>query len=441
MDVVLKVVRIFCGCMILLAAASSQGIAQDTDSVEPSDSLAFKITGDKDERITIPFEVVNNLIIIKATINDSAPLKFILDTGVAKTLVTSLPGGAEILLKSSRVVQLSGLGVGDPVEAFYSEKNSLSIDRVVAEELDILFLKEDIFQLSSFMGTEVHGIMGYELFASFAVEINYISEEIFLYHPEAFEEKFERLPRHRKWHKISLQIHEKKPYVNVSLKHQPGASEVPLRLLIDTGSSNAFSLYDLTHDEIEIPKSRINSLIGVGLSGQVSGYMGRVEAMKLADMKFEEPVIAYPDSVSIRRVFSLGDRNGSLGGEVLRRFKVIFHYPNKALYVRKNRDFGDRFYYNLTGIEVNTPLPNLPLYVVSDVRENSPADQKGIQKGDIIKHINAEPVSRMGLNEVIAYLQKTEGRRLRVGIQRDSVYKRYEFKLRNKLQVDEAADH
>lgn len=439
MNIIVKFVRIICCGMLFLALGRTYTNAQK--SVQEADTTAFKIIGDKDERINIPFELINNLIVIEASVNNSVPLKFILDTGVAKTLITSLPRGAEVYLTSSRVVQLSGLGVGEPVEAFYAEKNNLRIDRVVGDELDILFLKEDIFQLSSFMGTEVNGILGYELFASFAVEINYISKEISLWHPGAFEEKFERLPQHRKWHEIPLQIDEKKPYVDVSFKHQPGAPVVQLRLLIDTGSSNAFSLYDLTHNEIEVPRSRINSLIGVGLSGKVNGYMGRIEAMRLGGMEFEKPVVAYPDSASIRRVFSLGDRNGSLGGEVLRRFKVIFHYPNKALYVRSNRDFGDRFYYNLSGIEVNTPLPNLPLYVVSEVRQNSPADDQGIQQGDVIKDINGKSVAGMDLNEVIAYLQKTQGRRLKVGVQRDSVYKRYTFKLDNQLQVDGEADN
>ncbi|WP_020403232.1 aspartyl protease family protein [Gracilimonas tropica] len=432
---VINFAGIFFACLVVLPAMSAMGEAQQSEAVT-ADTAYYEIIGDKDKRITIPFELINNLIVIEGSINGSVPLKFILDTGVSKTLVTTIPIGEEIFLESSRIVQLSGLGAGEPIEAFYSEKNQLQIANVVGKDLDMLFLTNDIFQLSSFMGTNVHGIIGYELFADFAVEINYLDKEIILYDPDSFEKKFKKLPRHRKWHKIPLFIEDKKPYVDVTFRHQPGADEIPLRLLIDTGSSNAFSLYDLTHEGITVPRSQISTLIGVGLSGKVSGHMGRIESIKMGDMKFDEPVVAYPDSASIRRVFSLGDRNGSLGGEVLRRFKVIFHYPNQALYVRANKDFGDRFYYNLSGIEVNTPVADLPLYVVSDVREDSPADREGVRKGDVIKFINGEPVTKMSLNELITYLQKRQSRNLILGVQRDSVYKRFKFRLENQLRVD-----
>lgn len=397
----------------------------------------FEILGHKDRRITIPFEEVNNLIIIKASVNGSVPLKFILDTGVGSTIITSLPGGEEIYLTHTRTVSLSGLGEGEAVEAFYSDANQLRIGDVVGQNLEILFLKEDIFKLSSFMGTNVHGIIGYDLFNNFAVEVNYISNELDLYDPELFNRKFERLAKHRLWHRYPIILQDKKPYIYVKMKHQEEAPLKDLRLLIDSGSSNAFSLYEITDDEIKIPESNINTLIGVGLSGNVNGYLGRIEEMQLGDYTFEEPVIAYPDSHAIRQAFTLGDRNGSLGGEVLRRFKMIFNYQKGYVLMRSNRDYKENFYYNISGIEVNTPIPNIPLYVVSQVREGSPADKEGIMKNDVIKYINGHPTAQMDLNEILSYFQKNKTSRIRLGVERDSKYRTYSFKLENSLVVDE----
>jgi hypothetical protein len=399
----------------------------------------FEILGQNDRPVTLPFELINNLIIIEASINGSVPLKFILDTGVGNTLITSLPNGEEIYLKSSRTVSLSGLGEGEPVEAFYSDDNLVNIgESIQGKEIELLFLKDDIFKLSSFMGTFVHGIIGYDLFASFAVEINYINKQIILYDTEEFKNKFDRLPRNRKWAKIPIFIDDKKPYVEVDFKHKGGESYIPLRLLIDSGSSNAFSLYKMTHEEITVPKLRINTLIGVGLSGKVNGQLGRVKKMRIGgNYRLDEPVIAYPDSFAIRRAFTLGDRNGSLGGEVLRRFKIIFHYEGGYILLRENRDSGENFNYNVSGIEVNTPVPNIPLYVVSEVREGSPAEIEGIMKGDVIKYINGKAATTLELNEVINYLEKKKGSRLRIEVQRDSLYMQFRFRLGNELKVDE----
>ncbi len=413
-----------------------EAFAQNSTSVEVTNTN-FTINGRSDKPVIIPFELVNNLIIIEASINGSVPLKLIVDTGVGNILITALPSGEEVFLKSSRTVTLSGLGEGEPVEAFYAEKNRLDIGRVTGEDVEVLFMKKDIFQLSSFMGTFVHGLIGYDLFSEFAVEINYLSKELILYDPEEFEQKFEDLPHHRKWHKIPIYIEDRKPYIDVSFKQRPGIPYTSLRLLIDSGSSNAFSLYEITHEDIVVPKSSISTLIGVGLSGNVNGYLGRIQKMKLGDeFIFEEPVVAYPDSFAVRRALGLGNRNGSLGGEVLRRFKVIFHYKDEYVLLRANRDLGDAFYYNISGIEVNTPVPNIPLYVVSEVRKGSPAEEQGIQQGDVIKFINGEPAARLNLNEILNILQKNQGSRIRVGVQRDTLYKSFKIRLKNELEVD-----
>lgn len=420
--------------IIIAFMSMSQVWAQDLNG---DNSVEFEIDGRTSRRINVPFEIVNNLIIIEGRINNSVPLKFILDTGVGKTLITSLPEGEEIYLNSSRTVKLAGLGEGEPVEAFYAESNILTIETVEGRNIEVLFLKEDIFQLSSFMGTNVHGIIGYDLFANFAVEIDYLAKVVRLYDTKAFAKKFRELPKHSKWHKIPIDIQDQKPYVIVGHKHKDGIGFTEIRLLIDSGSSNAFSLYDLTHPSIHIPKARLNSLIGVGLSGNVNGYLGKVAEMKLGDFIFEEPVIAYPDSFAIRKAFDVGDRNGSMGGEVLRRFKVIFHYEGGYMLMRKNKDFRENFEYNKSGIEVNTPIPNMPLYVVSAIREGSPADLDGLEVGDVLKYINKKNTLTMELNEVLNYLQKSRSNRLSIGVQRESMYKTVSFQLEDELKVDQ----
>lgn len=397
----------------------------------------FNIMGAKDNRVVIPFELINNLVVVEANINGSSPMKFILDTGVGTTLISSIPAEEEIYLPSSRVVSLSGLGEGESVEAYYTINNTMNLGRIEAKNLEILFLRENIFMLSAFMGTEVHGIIGYDLFANFAVEVNYRNKEIFIYDLHEFEEKFKKLPEHRKWYKYPIHLEEKKPYIDMTYQHKESTRPVDLRLLIDSGSSNAFSLYDMTHQAISIPENRMETLIGIGLSGQVNGFLGRINKMELGKFRFDKPVVAYPDSFAIRHAFGLGDRNGSIGGEVLRRFKVIYNYRDEYILVRKNRDFGDKFYYNLSGIEVNTPFPDLPVYVVSDIRIGSPADKAGIKTGDIIRYINGDPVSKKDLNEVLHALQKNESSKMVVELQRDSVYVKVNLKLENKLMVDD----
>ncbi|SMO75350.1 retropepsin-like aspartic protease [Gracilimonas mengyeensis] len=422
----------FLGSLLcLLGLLSGSAFAQ----TQQADSSYFEINGREDRRVTIPFELINNLVVIEAQINGSTPLKFIVDTGVRYTLITSLYN-REVYLNSTRIINLAGLGEGEVLQAYFSEGNILDIDRVSGRNMEVVILQEDIFKLASFMGTEVHGLIGYDLFKNFVVEINYKRKHIYLYKPEEFEEKFEKLPRHRKWHEVSLFLDERKSYVNVDYHSPVTDSTVPLRLLVDTGSSNAFSLYELAHPAIKVPENTIDTFLGTGLSGDVTGELGRIPSIQLDEFTFEEPVVAYPDSISIRRAFKIGKRQGSIGGEAFRRFKVIFHYQNEAMYMRKNSDFGDEFHYNASGIEVHTPIANLPYYVISDVRKGSPAEEAGVKVGDVIQYLNRRPVESYTLNEVHNRFYNKEGSRIRMTVLRDDTARlEFNFRMKDELQL------
>lgn len=396
----------------------------------------FEITENKDKRVTIPFELINNLIVIEAHLNNSKPMKFILDSGASGNILTSLYS-EELYLNNVNTVRLAGLGGGNSVEAFQSFNNRIKIgERIAAANAEILLLKEDVFQLDTFMGTKIHGILGHDFFESFAVEVNYFQKIIRIYEPDAFEKKFRKLPKHRKWQALPISVQNNKAYLETGYKHANGDEYVPLQLLLDTGASNSFSLYESKSEQIKIPIVAINSVIGTGLSGKVIGKVGRVESMKIGQFVFDQPVVAFPDSQSVRRVLRVKERKGSIGGDILRRFKSIFHYENGLLYLRKNSNYNEEFYFNASGIEVYTPIPDLPYYMVAYVREGSPAFSAGVEEGDIIREINGTKAAELKMNDLIEYFQYKKGSRISLKIERDSTVKNIRFKMDNLLVPD-----
>lgn len=403
---------------------------------QESPPKVFEITKYEDRRVTIPFRLINNLIVIEAHINNSTPMKFILDSGASGNIITSLYE-EELYLNNVNMVRVAGLGEGSTLEAFQSIDNSIHIgNRIAADSAEVLLLNEDVFQLDSFMGTRIHGILGHDFFESFAVEINYRRKLLRIYEPDAFKEKFRKLPKHRKWHTLPILVQNNKSYLTAEYQHKPGDDFVSLRLLLDTGASNSFSLYDSKDERIKVPEVTINSIIGTGLSGKVTGELGRVQSMKLGDFIFEEPVVAFPDSLSVRRVLRAEERKGSIGGDIFRRFKVIFHYDNELLYLRTNSNFNDEFFFNTSGIEIYTPIPDLPLYVVAYVREGSPAFLAGVQEGDIIKKINGTPAVNLSMNDLIDYFQYKKRSNIYLEVERDSTVKNLRFRMDAQLVPD-----
>ena len=388
----------------------------------------LKFTKAGKHKAILPFKLVHNLIIIPGFINDSDTLFFIVDTGVSYTLLTSLGYDDVFTLNHSREIELFGLGAGEAIPALHSFANKLSLEGgIVGLHQDLLIPKKEVFHLSQSLGTQVNGLLGHDFFDSFVVEINYKKKWLILYEPAFFEKKYARKKR-KKGQVLPISIEKRKPYVKAEVKDKDGKGTM-VKLLIDSGASHAFSLYQSTHENIDVPTTSLRSFLGVGLSGDIYGEIGRVDAIGLGQYDLQAPVVTYPDEVAIKVAMDLSDRNGSLGGEVLKRFNTIINYQAKEIILKPNDNFNKSFKYNLSGIEVSSPLPGMPIYEVANVRENSPAQAAGLERGDQLIGINGVHIANYSMSDIIEILQSRPGKTLRIAVIRDSDRRVFKFTL------------
>src|SRR5690606_22192343 len=61
-------------------------------------------------------------------------------------------------------------------------------------------------------------------------------------------------------------------------------------------------------------------------------------------------------------------------------------------FLKKNKQIHEDFNYNMAGIELYQPYPDLPYLEILYIRENSPAALAGLKKGDAVKFINGKKV-------------------------------------------------
>jgi membrane-associated protease RseP (regulator of RpoE activity) len=151
---------------------------------------------------------------------------------------------------------------------------------------------------------------------------------------------------------------------------------------------------------------------------------------------------------------TLGNRNGSLGGEVLKRFNMIFDYGRGLVTLKKNGNFKEPFQYNLAGIDLKhnglryiaesiagvngvvknengstfgnvqillenkTRLSLVPEIVVSGIRAGSPAAEAGLREGDVILAVNGRNVHKYKLQEILKMINDKEGKRIKLLIER-----------------------
>lgn len=409
--------------LILLFAFSSN--AQNS-------SIHLHFVKSKTKKINIKFKLIHNLIVIPGFINGSDTLNFILDTGVSHSIITSLKGSEAISFNFARKMELFGLGSGRKVEAFHSFGNVLELPGVIGFNHNLIILKEEFDYLSQGLGTQVHGLLGYDVFESFVVEVDYNSKNITLYDPKFYNAKRkDRLLK--KYESIPMQVNRRKPYINAMVLDSYN-NVVDANLLVDSGASHAVSLFQSADKQVELPENSIYTYIGVGLSGDIYGHIGRVKRMGIGDFKFKKPIVTFPEETSIQISDYESDRSGSLGADILKRFTVIFDYNGGEMLLKANSNYKSEFKYNLSGIDVTTPIPDFPAFEISKIRKGSPAWIAGLEEGDQIMSINGILTSEYSLTHIIQLLQSRPGKRLTVGIRRDEQVFSAKFTLEDPIK-------
>ena len=423
----------------------------------------FNFYGSDSREESIRFQLINNLIVLPIEINGKQ-LSFILDTGVNKTILFNLTKNDSLGLKNVKKVTLQGLGSGKPVEALISKRNKFRIRNLMSTNEELFVILKDKFNVSARMGVTIHGIIGYNLLKDVIAKINYKSKKITFYNPKTFS-----YSKCRKCETFPIQFYRNKPYLDAEIQLDTvGSKTTKVKMLIDSGGSDALWLFENTKEEIKTPKNFFNDILGEGLSGTIYGNRSRIPEFHLGKFKIKKPTVSFLDSISTYNARKYKDRNGSIGSNILKRFKLWVDYPNKKITFRKNGSFKGGFNYNMSGLDVvyngqvlvkeeqinrvigfsgNVKTQNSntislvtsykyrfkPSYRVEKVLENSPSYFAGFQKGDVILSINNKRTHELNLGEILQLFHSKDKRKIRLIIERNGERMKFEFRLRKKI--------
>lgn len=373
-------------------------------------------------KTSFPIEVCNNLIVIPVLFGDQE-LNFILDTGVRSTILIDKDFATSNGIGIQRKIELYGAGSSKPVNALVTEEIPLTIPGVKSGGLSTVVLEEDFLNLEQHLGTKIHGLIGYDIFSRFIVKVNYYHEKVIIFQPDEFNPK-------RNYFEVDLDIKESKPMVNLELELNNQKS-FNSKLLVDTGASHAIVLNQQSSPEIDIPDKHIAASLGWGLSGEIKGYLGRIDCINFGEKKLGGVITSFP--IADENDVSQYDRHGSIGGELLRKFHVIFDFPNSNLYLKANRSFKYPFEYNMSGLEFLAQGKDLNRYVISRIRKNAAADNVGFEPGDIVVSLNNVLSEKLDLTKIYTQLNDKEGKKINLTVYRDGQYISRSFLLRREI--------
>jgi hypothetical protein len=370
----------------------------------------FEFSG-KRSRALIPFTKARGLVVLPVKINGKGPFNFILDSGVGNMVITNPKLKDSLNLQYLRKIKLAGLGVGSDIDAFSSPFLNVKIAGVQAKSISAAVLDDDIFNLSGYAGIQVDGLIGYDFFKSFLVRIDF--EDSIL---KVYKNQVTRLIK--KGHKIPISIENSKPYIDV-LVDAGAEKKIPLKMLLDSGSGNPLSLESYNNGNFPLPDKFVIANLGVGLSGIIRGFKGRIDRIKIGKFHLDQVVASYPYYEDIAAKITSVKRNGSIGNTLLKKFDVLFDYQNSCIYLRPSANFKEEFEFDMSGIELVAQGDNYNRYFVSRVERGSPADELGVQNGDELIGLNFNAVSKFTFEEVIKFLSSKDGRTIYIEFARD----------------------
>lgn len=369
----------------------------------------------------IPFEYVNNFIILNLTINKRLPLKFIFDTGAEHTILSKREISDLLNIRYEREFKFTGSDMKTELIAYLARDIRFDItEKTAAPKEDIFVLQEDYFRFEEYAGINIHGILAAGVFSKFIIKINYQKQIITLYDRKYFklhEDGFVPIP---------VEIFRNKIYFHTRIQVVPD-SFAPVKLLLDTGAGLSLLLFSNTHPLVHPPANAISSNIGMGLGGYLEGFTGRIVSLDFGPGTQQNVITYFQELDTTRDLQYLNNRNGLIGNTLLNRYQIIMDYEGEKIWLKPTKDVRKAFVYDRSGISFIASGATLSTFAVQNVVPRSPAAEVDIRPGDILVRVGATPASFLSLQEVQNKLRKSPGKEIKLTLKRDG--KRLKKKL------------
>lgn len=336
-------------------------------------------------------EVGNNLIFVSTRVDDSQPLTFILDTG-ASGMVLDKRRLSELGLA------LTGSGDattgGGSVAAATTSPATIRVGR--AELPDVPLTAIDLTPLDMATGHRIDGVLGYEFFARFVVEIDYVGRRIRMHQPDLYAAPDGMVA-------LPVAFEEQIPFTRIDVTGASGR-QVPARVEIDTGMTGSLTLtrpFAEASRLLSATQPRLRITTGALLPGQVAAEVVRVRGVRLGPFDAGEVVTTVTATAADAGV--AGETVGLIGGDLLRRFAVTLDYSRSRLLLNPNEALLEPDEFDMAGISVVSPQPRM--FRVRQVIPESPGAEAGVRAGDVLLAIDGGDAAQMTLDEIRSRFQ------------------------------------
>jgi len=364
-------------------------------------------------KTSFPFKVFNNIIIVDVEVNETKTLQFIFDSGCKSTIVVHPMWIDSFTIPIQQKVFFVGLGVKDSVETLKINETTLKLGDMLATQIPMYIFSKDSINLEKYLGINVDGIFGAELFENFYVHINYKTKYIELYNQKPTKNLKNR------YTKIPVTLRRSKGYVNAVLMNDIG-NLYAAELLFDTGANLPIIIKNIVPNDLQIAKY-IEAEIGEGLSGAMYSKISRLNTIFIDTFRLKNVISAFTETPITKKEIDSTIIDGNIGNDILNRFDTYFAYPEKTVYIRPTKQVDDVFEFNISNIILLENKTKNNGFIVKSVASESAPFLAGLQAGDEILKIDNYKSSNLKIEEALSLLNKRIGKKINIHYNRNKI--------------------
>lgn len=362
---------------------------------------------------TVPAPYVPQLV-VEASINGSAPMGFVFDTGGHNILT---PAAAKALGLTAVGDSKSGGSGSSTIQQRDTRVKTVRIGEASVHDQHFYVLSLDYASMEQGAKPPLAGILGLEILERFTVRVNYRAGTLTL------------LPRNTaltcrgKWQNITF---------TDDMSTVKGALDgIPAAFTIDTGNNGSLMLYDYwarQHKVADRYRQGVET-VSFGAGGASHNWVSHARDVRLGDVRIPRPRVRTSDDTG-GVALSLAEA-GNLGTELLANYTLTFDYARSRVcfdYVPGYRL--DAF--NRSGMRATKMDPDT--FTVRMVNAGSPAELAGLRKDDRIVAIDGQPAQRLGGGDLARILTRPPGTKVLLEYLRDGKSSHAQIVLREMLK-------
>lgn len=331
------------------------------------------------------------LVFLRARVNRSKPLWFVLDSGASFPFVVDKRRADALDLRVFETTKGSGAGSGE-FDIGSTSGLTVNLGGLPFQNANAAVISLSAIEAQA--GRSIEGLVGSQLFLRLVVEIDYFNESVTLHNPATY--RYSGAGE-------SIPLTMEGDYLFVPAKiHASGARSFDGRYLIDTGGGWVTAVLTTPFSRANNFPSRQDPMVVdrslAGLGGETQLVITRATSFQIGKFVLRNPVLyASRDEGG---ALATTEFDGVIGSEILRRFKVIFDYPHRRLILEPNARLNEPLEADMSGIRLRASGDRLRTYRIFQLIQNSPAIEAGLQVGDVLVDINGRSASRSSMDQI-----------------------------------------